>query len=339
MDAWHAALADAHRQGSPYSLSGIHIWRGYTHIAARRAARRVRRPRGGGRGVPALRLQRRTSSPTRASFLVRALTERGELARARALLSLVPQGALDERVAGSSALPQCAAGAARRGGSLGRGPGRCRGCPARDRRVGQPAGASLAVAVGAGAGSTNGSREEALGLVSAELADARAFGAPGAVGRVLRALFEVTGDLAALREAVAVLEGSPARLELAKALCALGEASGDVRRAPPRPQPRARLRRHPGRRPRPRRARRPRRRARRPRRRRPHLGRTPRPDPLPRRRPRPRDRRDPLPRALRGHPPPHLGPHQARRRPSTFGRAIAGPSSTSETLASIASRR
>ena len=32
MAAWHAALADAHRQGSPYSLSGIHIWRGHTHI-------------------------------------------------------------------------------------------------------------------------------------------------------------------------------------------------------------------------------------------------------------------------------------------------------------------
>ena len=32
MDAWHDALADAHRAGSPYSISGIHIWRGYTHF-------------------------------------------------------------------------------------------------------------------------------------------------------------------------------------------------------------------------------------------------------------------------------------------------------------------
>ena len=97
-------------------------------------------------------------------------------------------------------------------------------------------------------------------LVSDELADARSFGAPGTVGRSLRALFEVSGDLSALREAVSVLEGSPARLELAKALCALGEAYGRRRRAPPRAEPRARRRRHPGRRPRPRRARGPRRR-------------------------------------------------------------------------------
>ena len=74
----------------------------------------------------------------------------------------------------------------------------------------------------------DGARGEAESLVAAELEDARAFGAPGTVGRSLRTLFEVTGDLDALRSAVAVLEGSPARLELAKALCALGAAEGDA---------------------------------------------------------------------------------------------------------------
>ena len=48
------------------------------------------------------------------------------------------------------------------------------------------------------------------------------------VGRSLRALFEVGGDLEPLRESVAVLEGSPARLELAKSLCALGLATRDA---------------------------------------------------------------------------------------------------------------
>ena len=67
-----------------------------------------------------------------------------------------------------------------------------------------------------------------MGLVSAELEDARRVGAPGTLGRSLRALGEVTGDVSLLREAVDVLEGSPARLELAKALCALGSAAGDA---------------------------------------------------------------------------------------------------------------
>ena len=73
-----------------------------------------------------------------------------------------------------------------------------------------------------------GSGEEAVGLISAELEDARGVGAPGTLGRSLRTLGEVTGDVSLLREAVSVLEGSPARLELAKALCALGSAAGDA---------------------------------------------------------------------------------------------------------------
>ena len=99
MTAWHAALADAHRQGSPYSLSGIHIWRGHSHLL---------------RGElldacadlePAVEECRRfnyNSNVTShcAAFLIRALTERGELARARSLLGLVSVDTLDDRVAG-----------------------------------------------------------------------------------------------------------------------------------------------------------------------------------------------------------------------------------------------
>ena len=69
-------------------------------------------------------------------------------------------------------------------------------------------------------------REEAIELAQAELEVTRAFGAPSALGRTLRVLGTLERDdgLDRLREAVAVVEGSTARLEHAKALAALGAA-------------------------------------------------------------------------------------------------------------------
>jgi DNA-binding CsgD family transcriptional regulator len=88
-----------------------------------------------------------------------------------------------------------------------------------------------------------GRTEEGIAIAAEEVEIARAWGGPGAVGRALR----IQGTLAReagielLREAVAVLEASPARLELAKAELALGtalrlarrpsEARGPLRRA------------------------------------------------------------------------------------------------------------
>ena len=72
-----------------------------------------------------------------------------------------------------------------------------------------------------------GDREEARRLAGEELELARVWGAPRALGRALRAAGLVEGGekgLRLLREAVEVLDGSPARLELAKALTELGAA-------------------------------------------------------------------------------------------------------------------
>src|ERR687892_247915 len=72
-----------------------------------------------------------------------------------------------------------------------------------------------------------GDREEARRLAGEELELARVWGAPRALGRALRAAGLVEGGekgLRLLREAVEVLDGSPARLELAKALTELGVA-------------------------------------------------------------------------------------------------------------------
>jgi DNA-binding CsgD family transcriptional regulator/Flp pilus assembly protein TadD len=75
-----------------------------------------------------------------------------------------------------------------------------------------------------------GRRDEALARARAELDAARAWGAPGVVGHALRVLGTLEGDLGRLEEAVDVLDGSPARLDLAKALAALGAALRRERR-------------------------------------------------------------------------------------------------------------
>jgi DNA-binding CsgD family transcriptional regulator len=69
-----------------------------------------------------------------------------------------------------------------------------------------------------------GRRDEALELAHEELALARNWGAPGTVSRALRVLGSVLRQegLPNLDEAVAITEGTPARLEHAKALTALG---------------------------------------------------------------------------------------------------------------------
>jgi DNA-binding CsgD family transcriptional regulator len=72
-----------------------------------------------------------------------------------------------------------------------------------------------------------GDRDQARALAQAELADVRRFRAPRAVGVALRVagLAEGGNDgLGLLEESVAVLGGSPARLEQAKSLVELGAA-------------------------------------------------------------------------------------------------------------------
>jgi len=77
-----------------------------------------------------------------------------------------------------------------------------------------------------------GRRDEAQELVWTELELAQSWGAPATVARTLRALGTVEGHdgLKRLEEAVAVVAGSPGRLEHAKALAAMGAALRRARR-------------------------------------------------------------------------------------------------------------
>jgi ATP/maltotriose-dependent transcriptional regulator MalT len=69
-----------------------------------------------------------------------------------------------------------------------------------------------------------GEEERARALVDEEVALARRWGAPRALGIALRVQGLAAGDLSLLAEATAVLEDSPARLEHARALTDLGAA-------------------------------------------------------------------------------------------------------------------
>ena len=69
-----------------------------------------------------------------------------------------------------------------------------------------------------------GERDRAGRLAAEELEVARRFGAPTPIGIALRAAGSVTGDERLLAESVTVLEASPARLQHAHSLVALGAA-------------------------------------------------------------------------------------------------------------------
>jgi DNA-binding CsgD family transcriptional regulator len=87
-----------------------------------------------------------------------------------------------------------------------------------------------------------GETQEALALAQEEVELARAWGAPRTLGRALRILGTIEGGdtgIAHVREAVTVLEPSPARLEHAYALADLGAA---LRRANHRAEAREHLR-------------------------------------------------------------------------------------------------
>jgi len=234
---WDAALEEAHRGGSLFWALTIHLWRGWSLIRSgllREAEESLLEGHAEGRlwGVPALQ-----SYPV--SFLAWALVEQGKLDDARAVLEPVPvetvgtyggqqlhraraelflaegehDAALAEAETGQAALPWVVNPAPLPWGSL------------------------QAQALD-GLGRT----AEAIERAEAELERAREWGAPGTIGRTLRVLGTVRRDegLAELEEAVTLLERSPLRLELAKALAAYGSA---LRRARQPSEARAPLRR------------------------------------------------------------------------------------------------
>jgi DNA-binding CsgD family transcriptional regulator len=236
---WEAASAEAHRSGSALALSGIYVCQGGNWLArgeldeAEAALRRANRDT--------------DPSPSAAAevaygsaYMAEVLIERGDLAGAGDLLSRQPPSP-----PGSDADSLSRRADAELFIAEGRWPEALSAADIyadrlRDRVVNPAWAPWRSLRSQALAGLRR--HDEAIELLEDELVWARRWGAPRALGRTLRLLGTVgrAPDIETLREAVEITEGSPARLEHAKALVALGSA---LRRGRKRSEAREPLRR------------------------------------------------------------------------------------------------
>jgi DNA-binding NarL/FixJ family response regulator len=223
--AWDDAVAVAQRQGSLFSLSQISLWRGFTlsrggELAEAEELLRTALDEGNLYGYAGITVQ------VGRAFLAATLLERGDRDGAWRVLDprfyaadgsyaarawlisrmqlLVAEGRAEEALETADELERTLSWAA------------------------QPAGPAIGPwrLLKAEALSLLERHDEALALAQTDLELARRFGAPGTVGSALRVLgtLEREAGLEHLRQAVEVLSESPARLEHAKALAALGAA-------------------------------------------------------------------------------------------------------------------
>jgi DNA-binding CsgD family transcriptional regulator len=211
--------AQAHRSGSLFTANGMHMWRGFALYARGDLAEAAEEV---GTAVESSRMWgfgEASSQTFILGILCQILVERGDLAGARRALGPPWPGRDHEGVRFWRLAELQLLVAEGDDGAL----------AAADEIALRYAGVinpamSPWRSLKAEALARAGRAEEALALAREELELARAWGAPGALGRALRVAGTIGGDTPALEEAVAVLDGSLARLELAKALAALGSA-------------------------------------------------------------------------------------------------------------------
>jgi DNA-binding CsgD family transcriptional regulator len=218
-----SALSAAHQMGSLIGVSSVNVWRGWTWLARGELAEAEDALREGLEGIRLMGEQNGAGMAYAAGFLARVLIERGDLTGARAALESCPQptpGSDGEAVVrGTTVELLLAQGDWNRAlveAELHR------------ERLGDVDNVAWAPwrSLTARALDGLGRREAAQALLEEELVKARRWGAPGSLARTLRLLGAIRHEdgLDLLREAVETADGSPARLEHAKALTALGSA-------------------------------------------------------------------------------------------------------------------
>lgn len=217
-ELWDAAVARAVERGSLFSVLATHLWRGFTqwNHGDLNAARQSLETAVGQSEIWGLA----PGAPQGRTFLTAVLLDLGDTAGARACLERMRgwiRGTEGQRLLGESE-----AGALNAEGRYEEALAALDGVGHLQPPVANPAWwpwSLLRVRALAGVGR----RAEALALAEEQLTVARGWGAPSTLGRVLRIVGQLRGPEGEpqLREAVALLAPGPARLEYARALCAL----------------------------------------------------------------------------------------------------------------------
>lgn len=225
---WDAAMREANRLGSPRTVCIVNVWQGFTWLARGELAEAESSLREALAQVPQIE-ENGTGLAYIVGLLAQTLRERGDPRAARALLNngvrAAPRSDGDGLIRRSVIELQLDDGDFE--GAL-RASDEYRSRLVRgDNPAWTPWRSLKAIALdGLGRG------DEAIALLEQEHELARRWGAPGALGRTLRLLGTVRADdgLDLMREAARITGESPARLEHAKALVALGSALVRARR-------------------------------------------------------------------------------------------------------------
>ena len=237
LEIWDEVTARIHRKGSLIGVLTVHLWRGYTLMRRGELAEAEESFRSAADEMVAWGTPPQLLAYP-AALLTEILVERGDLAGARAaaeVLGVPPTADVARLLLGARLALLLAEGRDEDVVALAE--------EYRERfpRIVNPAWAPWRP-VAAEALSRLGRTGEALDLMRGEVAQARTWGAPGGLGRALRVqgVIEREAGMQALEESVRVLDGSPARLELAKSLVALGTALRLARRPTDAREPLAR---------------------------------------------------------------------------------------------------
>ncbi len=226
LEIWEEFLDHAHRRGSLLSASSVKLWHGYSLLRRGDLAAAEESMRTADEMFRLWGHDEYATANSR-SLLAEVLCEQGRLEEAESLLARVgelggPNHATSNLLTTRINLLTATGRAEQAVAAADRLASQCEAVPDPARLWWRSLKAEALDRLDRGG--------EGVELVREELAVTRAFGAPVWEGRSLRVLGALERDdgIETLREAVAVLEGSTARLEHAKALAALG---GALRRA------------------------------------------------------------------------------------------------------------
>jgi DNA-binding CsgD family transcriptional regulator len=224
-----SALSAAQQMGSLIGVSSVNVWRGWAWLARGELAEAEDALREGLEGIRLMGEENGAGMAYAAGFLARVLIERGDLDGARAALTSCPEptrGSDEDAVVRRTTVELLLAeGHWQRAlveAALHR------------ERLGDVDNVAWAPWRSLTAQALEGlhRRDDAQASLEEELVAARRWGAPGSLARTLRLLGAMRHEngLDLLREAADTADGSPARLEHAKALAALGSALRLARR-------------------------------------------------------------------------------------------------------------